>query len=109
MGVFTFENKINSNGKTAHLKTEEKSPKNYFVKVILLGDRDVGKTKLLRLYCKCFLCCQDVQTQRKYCQMSHHKQLQLQDITIQLRLCDTAGKTIRFYPVIIVFLCLIII
>ncbi|XP_063397310.1 uncharacterized protein LOC134681591 [Mytilus trossulus] len=66
----------------------------YYVKLILLGDSTVGKSSLLRSYCKCSLCSQDLVLQKRLTaiQRCHNKQIQLHDSHVQLRIFDTAGE-----------------
>lgn len=66
----------------------------YFIKVILVGDPSVGKTSLIRKYCKCSLClCEQTIRKRSLASMEfHNKVVNVEGSNVQLRIQDTAGE-----------------
>ena len=72
----------------------EFSGKKYYIKLITLGDSDVGKSSVIRTFCRCPLCSQDLLLQKRIMgsHRCHNKQLYFHGNNVHLRIFDTAGN-----------------
>ena len=72
----------------------EISGKKYYIKLITLGDSDVGKSSMIRTFCRSSLCSQDLLLQKRIMgsHRCHNKQLYFHGNNVHLRIFDTAGN-----------------